>query len=740
MNRGVALGWLLLALVTAWPAAAQVQQGVRLLTDTLRPGEEAPVTNTLPEPTALEVGWWHYFQVREEEALRQRIEAVQNRLTALLEELPVETRDPARSLIELINANLRALPQARVQPSPPPPAPPAYAEHYTVDQVLTLAEQLRQTRTSLASAEIDTAASEKTLIAVNRRVDTLLANYLPLRPSDPGRVLRGLEIMAERTSLLVAEERLRVERAELEATRVRLQQLADELAIARNRLTVQPDDLPRLNAAVAEARIALDEAHSRLIREQANATQIIGTSPEERARSMSRQQRVVKAAADEALARVRLLRLLAERELVQLKLGHAIDTTKLRSRVSTWNGELDEMERQRQIWQADSERERSRAGMAMTAPVEAGSGGSRLLVVTHQDRFRLAQETLAALDQLQTGILQNRLVLQLIDAQLLQQEGRLRDWLAWLRQHLQELASNAAGWTTASLFKIGETPVTAIGLLRVVVILTIAWLISYWLRRALTRLSERSASSNLPAYYTVGRLSHYLIILIGFLVGLSSIGMDFTNFALVAGALAIGIGFGLQAIVNNFISGLILLFERSLKVGDFVELPSTNGSVVTGEVKAINVRSTQIKTNENIDIVVPNSQFMNSNVINWTLQEPYRRVHFPFRVAFGFDKDIVRRAGLEAAEKVPHTLSGIPGKNPQVWLVGYGENGYEFELVVWLTPSAVKRPQAVSAAYYWELETALQKYAVPVPLPQRDLHLRSGFERLSPRGGELPEP
>ena len=163
-----------------------------------------------------------------------------------------------------------------------------------------------------------------------------------------------------------------------------------------------------------------------------------------------------------------------------------------------------------------------------------------------------------------------------------------------------------------------------------------------------------------------------------------------------------------------------------MKVGDFVELASG----VTGEVKAINVRSTQIKTNENIDIVVPNSEFMNSNVINWTLQEPFLRVHYPFRVSFGADKNLVRKAGLEAAENVSHTLSGIPGKNPQVWLVGFGDNGYNFELVVWLTPSAVKRPQAVRAAYYWELETALKKYAVKVPVPQRDLYLRSGFGAL----------
>ena len=118
------------------------------------------------------------------------------------------------------------------------------------------------------------------------------------------------------------------------------------------------------------------------------------------------------------------------------------------------------------------------------------------------------------------------------------------------------------------------------------------------------------------AVYTVGRLSHYLIIFVGLMIGLSSVGVDFTNFALVAGALSIGIGFGLQSIVNNFVSGIIILFERSLKVGDYVEL----GTGVSGVVREINVRSTRINTNENVDVIVPNSNFITSDVINWTLQ------------------------------------------------------------------------------------------------------------------------
>jgi small-conductance mechanosensitive channel len=290
---------------------------------------------------------------------------------------------------------------------------------------------------------------------------------------------------------------------------------------------------------------------------------------------------------------------------------------------------------------------------------------------------------------------------------------------------LKQLWQETRSWVSLSLFKIGDTPVTTLGLVRVAVILILAWLISFWLRRALDKISRRHQGVDQSALYTIGRLSHYSLITIGLIVGFSSIGVDFTNLAVLAGAIGIGIGFGLQSIVNNFVSGLILLFERTLKVGDFVELASG----VAGEVKAINVRSTLINTNDNVDIVVPNSEFVNTNVINWTLLEAYRRIHIPFRVAYGSDIDRVTKAALEAAEKTPHTLKT---RKSGVWLIDFAESSLLFELVVWVTPDAVKRPGAVNAAYKLALERALREYDIQVPFPQRDIHLKSSPSGLLP--------
>lgn len=222
------------------------------------------------------------------------------------------------------------------------------------------------------------------------------------------------------------------------------------------------------------------------------------------------------------------------------------------------------------------------------------------------------------------------------------------------------------------------------------------------------------------ALYTISRIYHYAVMTVGVLIGLSAMGLDLDKFALFASALGVGVGFGLQTLISNFIAGLMLLFDRTIKVGDFVELDSG----ITGEVREINIRSTTVTTNDNVDIVVPNSDFLNASVTNWTMRDTCRRVKIPFGVSYSADKEVVRSAVLEAASAVEHTLKD-PARAPQVWLVEFGDNSLNFELVVWLQPDSVKRPGAVQADYLWAIHTALEKADIEIPFPQRDVHIRT---------------
>lgn len=254
-------------------------------------------------------------------------------------------------------------------------------------------------------------------------------------------------------------------------------------------------------------------------------------------------------------------------------------------------------------------------------------------------------------------------------------------------------------------------------------VLVFTVLLALLFRRGLLRYSERESTAHRSTWYTVSRVLAYTIVGVGVLIAISVLGLSLSRFAWLAGALGVGLGFGLQAIFSNFISGLILLFDRTIEVGDFVELESG----VTGEVRDIRVRATRIVTNDNIDILVPNSEFVTGQVVNWTHRDVSRRLRVPFGVAYGTDKNTVKRAALEASAELPFTLTLEGPRRPQVWLTEFGESSLNFELVVWLSGDATVRPAAVIAAYNWALHSALQRHNIAIPFPQQDLHVRSLF-------------
>jgi len=191
------------------------------------------------------------------------------------------------------------------------------------------------------------------------------------------------------------------------------------------------------------------------------------------------------------------------------------------------------------------------------------------------------------------------------------------------------------------------------------------------------------------------------------------------SLALIAGALGVGIGFGLQNIFNNLIFGIIILLERTLKVGDFVDLQSG----MMGRVSEINMRYTRITTNDADDIIVPNSEFINGPVVNWTFGEKMRRMHIPFGVAYGTNKDIVREAAMKPLKISPillkiKVISQMCGWLAWVIIV------LNFELKVWVSLEGIRAPAMVHAKYLWEIETELHQVGIEIPFPQRDIHLK----------------
>ncbi len=243
-------------------------------------------------------------------------------------------------------------------------------------------------------------------------------------------------------------------------------------------------------------------------------------------------------------------------------------------------------------------------------------------------------------------------------------------------------------------------------LLGAIAVILLARMFSRLVQQGIDRYAASNEHSNRASLYTVSRVTHYSILTLGVLIALGFAGIPVSKLTLIAGGLGVGLGFGLQAIFNNFVSGLILLFDRTLKVGDFVELASG----VHGTVQAIKIRATRINTNDDVDILVPNSEFVSGRLVNWTLQEATRRLRIPFGVAYGSSKEKVKAAALDAAAAVSFTQALKGPHAPQVWLTGFGDSSLNFELVVWVNAEATRRPSRAKAAYNWALETAIRAH------------------------------
>ncbi len=208
----------------------------------------------------------------------------------------------------------------------------------------------------------------------------------------------------------------------------------------------------------------------------------------------------------------------------------------------------------------------------------------------------------------------------------------------------------------------------------------------------------------------------YLVIAIGGIILLQIWGVDLSSLAILASALGVGIGFGFQDIAKNFGSGIVLIFERPIQVGDFIKVGDH-----TGTVEQIGARSVTIRTLDRVSIIVPNSRFLESEVINWSHGNPISRIHLPVGVSYSSNTRVVRTALLEAAAKHSEVLK-VP--QPQVFFKGFGDSALNFELLVWIDQPPSQEYIKSDLNFY--VEAALNRHDIEIPFPQTDVHVRSG--------------
>lgn len=266
-------------------------------------------------------------------------------------------------------------------------------------------------------------------------------------------------------------------------------------------------------------------------------------------------------------------------------------------------------------------------------------------------------------------------------------------------------------------FSIGELIISPARLTLGIFIFACGWLLVSWVKMQLEKRWLEDASFSLSAKETLITMTGYSGIALALIFGLSMAGFSFSNLAVIAGALSVGIGFGMQNIVNNFVSGLIILFERPVKRGDWISIGTTEGYV-----QKISVRSTLIQTFDRADVIVPNSELISNQVTNMTLNDNQGRLIIPIGVAYGSDTELVRTILLDIATANEQVVSDDSAPKAQVLFLEFGESSLNFELRCHLLN--IDRRLIVKSEINYEIDRAFRKHNISIPFPQRDLYIK----------------
>lgn len=276
------------------------------------------------------------------------------------------------------------------------------------------------------------------------------------------------------------------------------------------------------------------------------------------------------------------------------------------------------------------------------------------------------------------------------------------------------------------LVSFGEVEVTPAILLTSVLIVLVAYGISRLLQRMLRRNVFEQVHLNKGSQSAICRLLHIIIMCIGAFIAIQHTGIDLTALAAVSAVLLVGIGLGLQNITHNFISGLIMLFERPVQEGDFVEVGG-----VQGTVQAVNAYSTKVGTLDRVTIIVPNSHFLSDNVTNWSFQESKVRIHVSVGVSYGSDVELVAETLLEVGRAHPEVLAN---PEPQIQFLTFGDSSLNFDLLVWIVDPT--RQYFVISDLNFAIVQTFRERNIEIPFPQRDLHVRSAVPMHLPTSSE----
>lgn len=673
--------------------------------------EPAQTTWEAPDLAALPTDWWSHLNNGPTEIVNQRFSLFLDALGQRVAGLTGEELAAARSGINHQKSGFDLLALARADSADQQFDPPLTKGSYFLNDILSLRAQWRELDLRAAQLDLQIEQSARQIRLLDERRDKLKSDYGSANPETPARLLFGIKRITARLEYELILEGSKRSKFVLKQTEAQSSLVSEQQSFARNHLINTDVSLAEMKNAVGEATARKTEMTETVAATQLQLLDALSADEVKPSLKLLRKQQVTRASSESELAELQELLLVTKSHWYQLRANELDDAFDLEAAMVSSRRFTADALKQAELWSSISQ------ATLITPSIDT----SLNTVKNYEIAQSVARDTLAVLDQVKNTSDDLLIIQDILTKEVMAHRSGLGNTRARLDLAFGSSWDRLVEMADYHLFNIGDTAVTPFGIIKMLFIMGFALGISSLIRYLLARGIRNKRTSQSPAFYTLGRILHYIIVAAGSFAALSSIGIDFASFALIAGALSVGIGFGLQAIVSNFVSGLILLFEGTLRVGDFIEVDAE----VRGVVKEINTRATVINTNDGVDLVVPNSVLVTTQLTNWTLRKSYGRLRVSFGVAYGSDKELVKTLALEAIKEVDCAIKNMPGLQPQVRLANFGDSSLDFTVLFWVSRSGVRRPGRTRAEFLWALETLLGDNGVEIPFPQRDLHVKS---------------
>ncbi len=684
------------------------------------PAIEAAAGPTLPHPLQLTMDWAGYLDAPTEQ-LPHRIASLIDSLDAIFHEIDYSILEQSQALRDQISNNLKVWNKLKQQQGMPSPVPTPFKESYTVDDQVEIINTLFEIEKNLALEEDELRTKQSMIEGGKKDLERMQEAYFSIDELTTEKFLTGLSMMGQEISLLLMGEEARLIEQRAGSIREKIALKKNELQASQKTLVLDGDakelenDIAVLTTerAESEGRIYLAETVSR---EAPIDTEF------QRAERQLLQENILNHMIAKTLHDAKILSKETQLTLLTaLTAKDNIDSKALNNTIAQWEGSREALASKLSQWQELSLQEQLRIGQTYATLINSQDIDKSQVENLHHNYVAVMKEIFSNMKQLELKLYHIDFFLDQIKGHYKLLSPTVERWTIGLKDLIIFNLVFVKSIFTYGLFEFGRVSFSIVVIIKIIIIICATFYVSHFTRETIKRLIRSKKNISESNVFTINILLHYAILFLGILFALSAIGLNLSNFAIILGALSVGIGFGLQAIVNNFLCGIILLFTRNVKVGDVVQL----SSLEWGKIISINIQNTIIQTYDGTEIIVPNSEMVVNKMTNWTMKNNYMRLHVPFGVEYGVDKDLVKTAALEAADRVPITVKGSSiYKDPEIWLVEFGDSSLNFELVVWINVRSTGNHGSFTSSYLWEIETSLSEHNITIPFPQRDLNIK----------------